>query len=638
MAFSLKDFSDIRKVGEGGMGNVYIATQVSLGRKVIIKELASNLHKDAKLIKMFENEARSAAALDHDNIIRLYDFGADNGSFFISMEFVDGPDLQQLMHWQPFPTEIGLMVLLQAVKGLDYAHRQGTIHCDVKPSNILISKTGKVKVLDFGLAQAVSNAADNKDASSIFITPGYMAPEVASGTAKQDVRVDIWAVGVLAYRLLCGKLPFASDSVRTVIYSIVHDKEQDIQQRVPAMRDDLAQAVRSCLQKDPKKRLGSLDPLIESLENYFFDLGIRDSEKEIEKFVGDKEAASAELYNLLASYHMQKGNEYLSDGDAARSDIHFREAEKFGFRDMLSQEFAGHSQNSRITPRLSPRDILAQAAAQSADRSKSGKSRSSKTAAIVVGILCLASLGAAPAIMFSQKSRAMESKGLLEQSEKESIARASLHTHPAVPPAALDTEKELLPEYASLKHELTPIAPDDQRPEQAPPRTSGPTVLTKETSVEHRSGASRKDSPYGVLVMAVEPAQASVFLDAKKAIPKELTHGKRLAAGPHAVYAIAEGYAAYSASITIRADASQIVTISLKQLEKGVGLLHVHSYPWADIYVDDSFQGTTPLPKPLSLSEGDHQLTLKREGFKPYSETVHVARGEVTRVKIQLEQ
>ncbi len=636
MAFSLKDFSDIRKVGEGGMGNVYIATQVSLGRKVIIKELASNLHKDAKLIKMFENEARSAAALDHDNIIRLYDFGADNGSFFISMEFVDGPDLQQLMHWQPFPTEIGLMVLLQAVKGLEYAHRQGTIHCDVKPSNILISKTGKVKVLDFGLAQAVSNAADNKDASSIFITPGYMAPEVASGTAKQDIRVDIWAVGVLAYRLLCGKLPFASDSVRTVIYSIVHDKEQDIQQRVPAMRDDLAEAVRSCLQKDPKRRLGSLEPLIESLENYFFDLGIRDSEKEIEKFVGDKEAASAELYNLLASYHMQKGNECLSGGDQVKSDIHFREAEKFGFRDMLSQEFAGHSQNSRITPRLSPRDILVHAGP--APGVKSRKSRFSKAPAVVVGILCIAALGAAPAIMFSQKNRTIDSRNLLEKSDKESVARASLRDSQAAPAAPSDTGKEMLSEYAALGHELTAIAPNVRRPAQTVPRTLGAAASAHDNSVERRLGASRQDSKYGILIAAVEPAQTAIFLDGRKAPLDELTHGKRLAAGPHAVYAIAEGYAAYNASITIRADASQIVTISLKQLEKGVGLLHVHSYPWADIYVDDSFQGTTPTPKPLSLSEGDHQVTLKREGFKPFSETVHVARGEVTRVKIQLEQ
>ena len=208
------------------MGNVYLATQVALDRRVVIKELTSTSQKDPKLIKRFENEAKSAAGLDHDNIIKVFDFGEDRQSFFISMEYVDGLDLEQLMYWKPFPREIGLMILLQAMKGLNYAHNQGIVHCDVKPGNILISKTGKVKVVDFGLAHASIRAAEYADKASVFITPGYMPPELASGNDGENVLMDIWSTGVLAYRIICGVLPFASDDIRKLIFSIVHEQRK----------------------------------------------------------------------------------------------------------------------------------------------------------------------------------------------------------------------------------------------------------------------------------------------------------------------------------------------------------------------------------------------------------------------------
>jgi serine/threonine-protein kinase len=633
MAFSLRDFSDVQKVGEGGMGNVFVATQLSLNRKVIIKELSSNLHKNAKLISMFENEAKSAASLDHDNIIRVYDFGADKGSFFISMEYVDGPDLQQLMRWQTFIPEFGLMALLQAAKGVAYAHRHNTMHCDLKPNNILISKAGKAKVLDFGLARAIiSHAVDDRDSSSVFITPGYMAPEVALGNRELDPKVDIWSLGVLAYRILSGKLPFASEDIRTVIYSIVHTKEQDLRLLAPALRDDLAEAVGACLHKDPKKRPASLDPLIEVLENYFFELGIRDIEKELERFINDKKAASAELYNNLAGYHLLKGNEFLAGGNAARSEIHFREAEKFGFRDLQPGKTKGIVLPASGLPQSAPHPVVERIAGAPRYAALFVKSRGRRAVVAVAGVVSLVLLGAGPAIIFSQKSRdgAPKDKTL---TEIESRAAAPVSVQP--PSAVPDTDKDLAANYAMLKHQLTAL----------PSKVSAPAKASSHRVAEKVPAASRRapetqtaTAKYGVLKLQVEPPHASVFLDGKRAQLAELTQGKSLAAGPHAIYAIADGYTAYSSSIVIPAYASEILSIALKQLDKGVGSLHVHSYPWADIYVDDAFLGTAPTPKPITLAEGDHVLVLKREGFKDHTETVHVARGEVTRVKVQLEQ
>jgi hypothetical protein len=117
-----------------------------------------------------------------------------------------------------------------------------------------------------------------------------------------------------------------------------------------------------------------------------------------------------------------------------------------------------------------------------------------------------------------------------------------------------------------------------------------------------------------------------------------LASGKHLKPGNYSVVVFSDGYSQYSSTLSIEPNATQFVSISLKQKEKGTGLLHVHSYPWAEIYIDESYQGTAPTPKPLSLPEGDHVLVLKRDGFKPHSETVHVAQGEMTRIKVQLEQ
>jgi serine/threonine protein kinase len=635
MAFSLKDFSDVQKVGEGGMGSVYVATQLSLNRKVIIKELSSNLHKDAKLITMFENEAKSAASLDHDNIIRVYDFGADNGSFFISMEYVDGPDLQQLMHWQMFVPEIGLMVLLQAAKGVAYAHRHNTMHCDLKPNNILISKAGKAKVLDFGLARAISHAADDRDSSNVFITPGYMAPEVALGNRELDPKVDIWSMGVLAYRILSGKLPFVFEDMRAVIYAIVHTKEQDLRLLAPAVRDDIAEAVGACLHKDPKTRPASLEPLIEVLENYFFELGIRDIGKELEKFISDKKTASADLYNNLAGYHLLKGNEFLASGNVARSNIHFREAEKFGFRDLQPGKTKGIVVPASGLAKSAPHPMAERATSGRWPAVLSGKSRVFKTAMVVAGVVSLLVLAVAPVIMFSQKPRAGEPDNTSAKTLTHSEFRAAAPVAVQQPPAVPDTDKDLAARYAVVKRRLTAVTPSV--PDPAKPLLHN--AAQKAPAANRRAPETQTAiAKYGVLKLQVEPPQASVFLDGKRAQLAELTQGKSLAAGPHAIYAVADGYAAYSSSVVIQAHASEILSIALKQLEKGVGMLHVHSYPWADIYVDDAFLGTAPTPKPITLAEGDHVLVLKREGFKDHTETVHVARGEVTRVKVQLEQ
>src|SRR5271157_6457845 len=192
MAFSLNDFTTIKKMSDGAMGTVYTAVHKVSKRKVVIKELASGLMAGDSLIKRLADEARAAAALDHENIVHVFDSGEERGAFYVAMEYVDGWDFEHLLQQpQPMPLAIGAMIVLQALKGLFHAHSRGVVHCDVKPGNILISRTGRVKVVDFGFAFTGTHSRERIDPTKVYVTPAYVPPEVVMGSRQQDVYMDI---------------------------------------------------------------------------------------------------------------------------------------------------------------------------------------------------------------------------------------------------------------------------------------------------------------------------------------------------------------------------------------------------------------------------------------------------------------
>jgi serine/threonine-protein kinase len=325
MAFSLKDYTDLKEVGRGGMAKVFSAVQVSLNRQVAIKKLFPHLLGDPTQLKRFENEAKSTAALDHDNLIRIYEFGLDDGAFHIVMEFIDGPDLEKLLTETRFMKEIGLMIMLQALRGLHYAHQHNIIHRDIKPGNILIARNGRVKLVDFGLASAGESI--NLTASDTVIgTPLFMSPEQAKGEKVKDQRMDIFSTGTLLYRIITGKFPFLGNNIPSVLYSIIHTKEPDIHGLVPSLPDDLAKNITQCLEKEMDKRLPSLAPLIDSLQTYLYDIGLRDTAEEIAKYINVQSSTSVfDFLKRIINYHIRKGKELSQTGDFKKSSAHFKE-------------------------------------------------------------------------------------------------------------------------------------------------------------------------------------------------------------------------------------------------------------------------------------------------------------------------
>lgn len=209
-------------LGEGAMGVVYRAEDPVIGRPVAIKTVHKRLLADeagADFAARFRNEARSAGRLLHPNIVTVYEYGEDEDSAYLVMEYVEGRTLAQLLQAEPLPAEGQLLRWMdQLLDALECAHRHGVWHRDVKPANLIVAPDGTLKVTDFGIARIASSALTQAGAS--IGTPGYMAPEQYLGE-DIDQRVDVFAAGVLLYRLLAGRPPFAG-SAEAVMYQLFH--------------------------------------------------------------------------------------------------------------------------------------------------------------------------------------------------------------------------------------------------------------------------------------------------------------------------------------------------------------------------------------------------------------------------------
>ena len=200
----------VRKLGTGGMANVYLAEDQELGRSVAIKILDDRHAADEQFVERFRREAKNAASLSHPNIVAVYDRGEAEGTYYIAMEYLDGRTLKELLvRFGTPPVKIAIGYTRQVLSALAFAHKYGLVHRDIKPHNVLVDSGGHVKVTDFGIAR--SEASQMTEAGSIIGTAQYLSPEQARG-APVDQRSDIYSVGVLLYELLTGAVPFTGDT------------------------------------------------------------------------------------------------------------------------------------------------------------------------------------------------------------------------------------------------------------------------------------------------------------------------------------------------------------------------------------------------------------------------------------------
>lgn len=241
-------------IGRGAMGAVYLARDVKLHREVALKVLLGSLARNPSVVKRFHQEAKAAAPLNHPNIVRVYAAGVEDGTPYIVMEFVDGEPLDRFLRrkgtldWQN-----AIHIGGQVAGALDCAHRHGVVHCDVKPSNIMLDSNGVVRLADFGIANIQTEDSSSSDDTGNIGTPQYMSPEQCMGQPVGPAS-DLFSLGVTLYLMISGKMPFSGESSIALIKDICTEEPPRLSKIVPEVPDDVARLVAYLLEKEPDKR------------------------------------------------------------------------------------------------------------------------------------------------------------------------------------------------------------------------------------------------------------------------------------------------------------------------------------------------------------------------------------------------
>jgi beta-lactam-binding protein with PASTA domain len=254
----------LRRIGSGGMADVYCAEDSHLGRQVAIKVLHRRFAQDQEFVERFRREAKSAAGLNHPNVVGVFDRGEHEGTYYIAMEFLTGRTLKDIVTAEaPLPQDRVIDIGTQILEAAGFAHRHGVIHRDFKPHNVIVDEHGHAKVTDFGIARA--GASEMTETGSIMGTAQYLSPEQAQGHAVTATS-DIYSIGVMLYEMLAGRLPFEGDSAVAVALKHLSEQPPPISQWRPDVHPALEAVVMAALAKDPAQRWQSAEDLAAALE------------------------------------------------------------------------------------------------------------------------------------------------------------------------------------------------------------------------------------------------------------------------------------------------------------------------------------------------------------------------------------
>lgn len=262
----------LERIGSGGMSVVYRAQDMLLGRLVAVKMLHEIFSGDEEFLRRFRQEATAAAGLQHPNIVTVHDIGQDGHRQYIVMEYVNGRTLKQLIRrhnqdGRPIPVSRVLDLTIQICAGVGYAHRANLVHCDIKPQNVLVTRDERIKVADFGIARAMSEASRQVQDEGMWGTPQYFSPEQASGEPPTPAS-DVYAIGVVMFEMLTGQLPFTADSQTALALKHIQERPPKVGDLDPAVPEQLELIVDKVLAKEPSGRYRTAGQLGQVLSSY----------------------------------------------------------------------------------------------------------------------------------------------------------------------------------------------------------------------------------------------------------------------------------------------------------------------------------------------------------------------------------
>ena len=263
------DYELLRELGHGGMGVVYQARQVSLNRLVAVKLIQGGEFASPQFIQRFRTEAEAAARLQHPNIVAIHEVGEHHGQHYFSMDYVEGPTLEEQVRKGPLPPQRAAALVRTIAEAIHYAHGQGILHRDLKPSNVLVDHLDQPRITDFGLAKVLTGDSELTLTGQPLGSPGYMAPEQASGKPGEvGPHSDVYALGAVLYHLLTGRAPFHAETLTEVLRQVRETEPVRPGVLNPSVPRDLETICLKCLEKEPHRRYQTAQDLAEELGRF----------------------------------------------------------------------------------------------------------------------------------------------------------------------------------------------------------------------------------------------------------------------------------------------------------------------------------------------------------------------------------
>jgi len=576
-----RNYEILNTIATGGTAVLYKAIQTSLERPVVVKRLHSHLTSDPNFTRRFEIEAKAAASLDHENIVRIIDFGSSNNNYFIVMEFIDGKSLKELLAERGhFSEELTLLIAHEICMGLDHAHQRGIIHRDIKPANIMITKDGHVKITDFGLAKLHENQTQQTVANTLLGTPLYMSPEQAIGDTI-DNRSDIFSLGTICYEMITGTQPFKGDNYASVIQHIINGHVPSPSKLRKDISDRAEMIIMKALSKEPSKRYRTALEMARDIEAYLGQekiLSVKDRLKRImqgEKDVEEDRSSASEIKK--PSYFKR-----------VSSIIGFSAAAVVAILVVLYPSRLEYAE-SRIKALLKP------------NPSAPGKLPQNQIHA----------------------SAGINAFGSTDLNPIRSDNMIPIEVSVEQVTSKVDT--------ISLSMENTETNSDEGKD------TLGTITPPAETPVKESTEpeTSNKKSPAiakGLIEITVDPT-ASIIIDGVERTFSSSLGPLELSRGPHELICRRDGYEEYRETIKIKKGELSRRNITLQKI---MGQLVLNTQKGARVFIDGEYRGTTPLHGPIRLPAGKHEVEIKKAGFKTWSSIVFVPESEELVLNIAL--
>jgi serine/threonine protein kinase len=592
-----RNYRILETVASGGTAVLHRAMQVSLDRVVAVKRLHPHLTQDENFTRRFVLEAKAAASLDHQNIVRVIDFGIEEGSYQMVMEFVEGESLKDVFdRWRPMQEDLALAIVHQICRGLEHAHAKGIVHRDIKPGNIMLTRSGVAKITDFGLAKLTQSNSAQTAADSILGTPLYMSPEQAFGESV-DQRSDLFSLGTVLYELLTGHQPFAGENYMGVIQNIIHREIPAVRDHIPGVAPEVEQIVMRALAKNREQRFKSAREFREAIESVLGLDGLANATALLPTLL-ERDATTRMLTRVEVTPPARVGSS-SSWSTVSSLKKHKHSGPPLWATMAVVTVLMGGAAAWFVWPRLHP----------SANVVQPGEVQQSAMG----DMNAFDPTGGATQSAFPADSTAHERTAADTGAHPVTATSDSLNTKAATEPPVKAPEVTATSVTAAQEKA-------DAKP--APADTSTAPAEQPKASVKPAKPRGESDRPFreGYLLLNVAP-NAQVYINGVYRGDAAPTLRLTLPVGLLSVECRAAQCETYLESMRVTAGELSQRSIELK---KQMGTISLATTEGADFYVDGDFIGVTPIMHPINVPAGVHTLTLKKDSFFTWTSNVMV--------------